>query len=502
MNTKIWKVYTESDSYRRLIGAFNVENRGESESLSAMARIAGELNVDYTAADFLAWIRELQVVFPQYEALFEGAPDREKYEEFVDRLVFNDYEGEMTPDKYRRKNSCWCFFSPFFYLKNRYFKPVLYPAEFYKFFKACEVLEIDLPECPNGRKYKETMMWYYDLCGALEAFRLKYGLTDAELCAALYGLAPIMVEDEPEKPLPKPVSVWFTGADKEDYPYLEALDENYTLWACNRDTRRGDIIVIYVTSPYCHIHSIWRADSEGVFNPFDKYQNRSRVTKGVKIPPISLSDMKKDDVFKTLPMLNNNLQGLNGKMLPPDYYRALRRMIEEKGGDISSVPELYKPSSWTVPVIKKEEDVEDKILIPFLKEELGYVESDWARRWSIKSGRKESSIPDFAIFKYGEAHAESAPFVIEVKEFMANPKETWDNFRQGRAYAKIMESNYMAICDKEMFVLYYRKTGGQFNYAEPLVKEHWANIYGDIEIHAKIVSHISAEVLRSALKKK
>ena len=97
------------------------------------------------------------------------------------------------------------------------------------------------------------------------------------------------------------------------------LEDNTSIWTCNEQTKRGDIIVMYVTSPYSCIHSIWRANSVGIFNPFDYYQSRTTICDGVKIPPISLNDLKDDEYFSNVSVVRQNLRGVNGKYLPLFY---------------------------------------------------------------------------------------------------------------------------------------------------------------------------------------
>ena len=121
------------------------------------------------------------------------------------------------------------------------------------------------------------MIYYYDLCMAWDDFQEKNNMTDAEFCACLYDFASMLSDEHIHTNLPEATNVWFTGASgKEDFAFLDSLGKDVSLndsgvWACNERTRRGDIVILYCTSPRSYIHSIWRAKSNGIFNPFDYY---------------------------------------------------------------------------------------------------------------------------------------------------------------------------------------------------------------------------------------
>ena len=392
--------------------------------------------------------------------------------------------------------------STFLYLNHSYFKPLLLSTHFTIIQQNCEQLGIDLPSYPKAHDYKAALMWYYDTCKVFNEFQKGYDMTDAEFCSCLYGLAAIIKDDEQKKALPKPVNVWLTGASKEDVLYLNNNAVNDLLWTCNENTKRGDIVVLYAISPYSCIHSIWRADSEGTFNPFDHFQNRTRVTEGIILShPIPLKELKVDPEFGKLPMLNNNLLGVNGKHLPSWAYSALLRMIAAKGEDISKLPVLYETKDWNPGKMINEHDVEERILIPFLHD-LGYVDSDWTRQLRLKSGRKgEREIPDFVFFPYGEKRFENAPFMIEAKWLMRSEKERNDAFNQARSYARMLQSPIFGICDEERLIIYQKQKNGSFSYNSPSFEAHWAQIAGDADVHEDLMRLIEATVIKSKLGK-
>ena len=344
----------------------------------------------------------------------------------------------------------------------------------------------------------------YDICESLNNFQKENNLSDAELCACIYDFAPMLIEEDSRKSeLPKPVNVWLTGASgKGDFEILDNLgeaDNSFNpnlIWACNERTRRGDIIVVYCTSPRSYIHSIWRADSSGIYNPFDYYHCRTTVCDGVRVPKISFNDLKADKYFSQVPIVRRNLQGINGIELTAQDYSELLRFIEEKGGSITELPKLFEGGSLDFGEIKLEKDVEEKILIPIL-EKFGYTEADWSRQLSQKAGRTEKAIPDFVFFPRGEKHFENAPMVIEAKLDMSLITEQQKAFSQGLSYARMLRSKIMGICDKERLILYSVDNNGACDRNQPLYENHWKAIYSDEVEGARLKQLIGREIIET-----
>lgn len=509
MNKKIWNLYKQSAEYKELTDTFNSEAEDIFAGAYRIFQFCKKMGDDKTPEelqDAFCWIND-NFMLQGYE--FADEVTRSDFESFVDSFSLYAIEADkdenlrlvdekliISSGKYREKNSMVDALSTFLFFYHKQFKPVLFATKFSIIMQSCEELGIELPAFPKVRDYKGAMMWYFDICETFNAFQKEFEMTDTEFCACLYGLGPSLADEKERKEFPKPVNVWLTGASKEDYKSLEQDMHNDSLWACNENTRRGDIVVLYTLSPYSCIHSIWRADSEGTFNPFDYYQCRTRVSEGVKVSPIKLAELKADPEFGKLPMLNNNLQGINGKRLPSWAYSVLLKMIEAKGDDMSRIPVLFESKDWNPGTITCEKDVEEKILIPALLG-LGYKEGDWTRQLRMKAGRGEKAIPDFVFFPHGEEHAENAPLVIEAKWHMSSEKERNDNYRQGRSYAKMLESDIMGICDDERLILYKRNSNKEFNYSNPVFEAVWAAIAGDEQVHDKLMQLIGAEVIKA-----
>ena len=418
-------------------------------------------------------------------------------------ILLDDEKDLLLPkSQYRAKASLIEPLSLWLYFNFEFFKPMLLSQRFDIILRNCDALGIDMPQIPNSNNYKAYLMYYYDICVAWHNFQVENGLTDEEFCACLYDFADMYSEEAIEKEMPTPTNVWLTGASGGDFELLDSNDDNLeSIWACNERTRRGDIVIIYCKSPRSYIHSIWRAKSGGIFNPFDYYHCRTTVCDGTIIPQISYNDLKADEYFSKVPIVRKNLQGINGVSLTAEDYAQLQRLIKEKGGNPDVLPKLFDSNGYKFEGIGdgKEKDVEEKILIPAL-ERLGYKEGDWTRQLKLKKGRGESEIPDFVFFPHGDKHFETAPFIIEAKLDMSSVVERRKAFSQGRSYAQSLHSNYMGICDKERIIVYKANNEGVYNYSNPIFEKSWAAIFGDETIGADLKKIIGRENIKALVK--
>lgn len=359
----------------------------------------------------------------------------------------------------------------------QFFFPLLDNERFDIFVKNCDALGIEIPNIPNNVDKKGRVMYYFSLCEVLYNFSVEYDLSAEELCACIYDFATILQEhNEVKKELPEPTNVWFTGASKSDYQTTlhNLAPDSVNVWSCNEATKRGDIIVIYCLSPQSFIHSIWRANSDGVANPFNYYYSRVTVTSPIQIRPITYAELKADNYWSNVPIVRKNLQGINGIQLTAKDYTELLRLISSKDFDITTLPMLYSPDIDIEGNLNTENDVEEKLVIPLLTE-LGYTQKDWERQLSQKAGRNLKAIPDFVFFSKGEKHFQNAPFVLEAKFFMNSSNERMNSFNQALSYCKMMSAELLGLCDKDRIIIYRRKNG-VFDRFNPVFEKHWGNL--------------------------
>ena len=513
MNKQLWNLYKESEKGKACIVLFDPEIedtfKGINDVFEYSKQWGGE-NIDAVEDLYFLYVANFSVNKTMPEEW-----TRELYAKFIEEYkiidVYQTDEGEIvfyddakailiSQEKYRIKAANISIMSMALFYSYEFFKPILLPQRFDTIQKNCDLLGIELPKIPRTKDYKDYLLYYYDICTVWNEFQKENELTDAEFCACLYDYAPMLQDSTKFSDLPKPINVWLTGASgKGDFEYLDALGENVdynknSIWASNERTHRGDIIIVYCTSPRSYIHSIWRANSAGIFNPFDYYHCRTTVCDGIKTPEISFNDLKSDQYFSQIPIVRKNLQGINGIELTSKDYSELLRLIEEKGGDINIYPKLFEASEIDFGEIKLEKDVEEKILMSMLKN-LGYKEEDWTRQLSQKAGRGLKAIPDFVFFPKGEKHFASAPFVIEVKLDMSLSAEQQNAFSQALSYARMLRSLLMGICDKERLIIYKIDTNGSADRNNPIFEDYWASIYENPEIGAHLNQLIGREIV-------
>lgn len=517
MNRQLFDLYRDSERGKRAVELFTIEEdtdiRAFVENLIDHAKEWGcDMSID-KVHNFIPMFCDNA----DARGLWDGDLTRESWAEYIDwyELIIPDYEEDGTvtfsddpmakiirQENYRNKAAVIPFQSLFLYCyETGFFKPMLLGTRHDIFIRNCEALGATLPPLPHSAKHRDCCIYYYDLCQAIEDFQTENGLTEAEVCAAVYDFASMLVnEQDNAAELPSPTNVWLTGASGEDFKFLDTLGvgcENINpsnIWACNERTRRGDIMVICCLSPRSCIHSIWRANSSGIFNPFDYYHCRTTVCDGVKIPPIKTKEMKADSHFSQVPIVRKNFQGINGWELTAKDYSELLRMIEEHGGDTSNLPRLFDGSDVAFDPIQNEHDVEENILILTLLK-LGYSKTDWTRQLVLKFGRGNKGIPDFVFFAHKEKDADvwSSPMVIEAKLDMSSMAEMQNAYSQALSYARMLRSSLMAICDKERIVVYNVNKDGCADINRPVYDNHWASVFSDEAEGGKLKQIIGRE---------
>ncbi len=514
MNTKLWNFYKISDNGKQAIDLFNPETEDLEKSITELFVYAKQWGVDDNSGTVL-WCYDQFTANFTTDGFDEKLKDisREVFAEFVENFYVEEvdfsgdevkYTGRVIAPKedYRWKANIIDMLSIYLYYNFDFFKPIFNKLRFDIIQQNCDALGLDLPPIPRSKDYKDYLMYYYDICEAFKAFQDKYELSDAEFCACLYDYAPMLVDDKQVSEMPKPVNVWLTGASGGDFDILDELGQGDNsgnpslVWACNERTKRGDIVVIYCLSPRSYIHSIWRARTDGIFNPFDYYHCRVNVCEDVKIPPITSKELKADPYFSQVPIVRKNLQGIKGTELTAQDYSELILFVKQKGGDISTLPKLFESGKVNFGELKIEKDVEEKILIPFL-EKIGYTSDDWSRQLSQKAGLKEKAIPDFVFFPRGEKHFENAPMLIEAKYDMSLITEQQKAFAQALSYSRMLRSSIMGICDKERIILYTVNNDGASNRNQPLYENHWETIFSDEIEGAKLKQLIGRDVVKN-----
>ena len=134
-------------------------------------------------------------------------------------------------------------------------------------------------------------------------------------------------------------------------------------------------------------------------------------------------------------------------------------MIEAKGFDISSLPQIYIPSLPEGIIVENERDVEVGLLEPLLNSMGWYEYKNYIRQLPIHAGRGHRIFPDYALHYDNKPNDEKAQVLIEAKYHMKNNQEVEAAFLQAFSYAKLLMSSLIVLCDKECILVYDNKNG-------------------------------------------
>ncbi len=520
MNKNIWNLYRNSERAKEAIALFkfDVTNDSLEKKVIEISRKFKEYLGGKNAERNFYINCALVMNSIQVEKLFQkDSESRTKYFiRLIDTLeivyVKQDPAGKLIKVESKKPIICkknykaLCSILPeisfILYLTNDFsYFPIFFREQFDVFIKTLDILGIEIPEFPAKPDKRGRLLLYDELNRNIIQFAEENDLTREETCACIYDFASLLLEeDEKQIQLPDPTNIWLTGGSEDDYKTLlkNPIEGVKSVWTCNENTKRGDIIIMYVLSPYSCIQSIWRADIDGVYTPFNYYNSRTRVINGMVIPQITLNELKSDKYFSQLPITRKNFQGVNGIQFSATDYDELQRLIKLKGYDVSVLPQLYKPNLEIDAHINNENDVEEKLLIPLL-DKLGYSRTDWTRQLTQKAGRNEKAIPDFVFLPKGEKHFQNAPLVIEAKFDITSNIERTKSYNQALSYARLMKSLIFGICDKNRLMIFKAKNG-HFDRFNPTFEKHWESI-NNTEVFRQLNLLIGKETIRRSKSK-
>lgn len=336
-----------------------------------------------------------------------------------------------------------------YYFSPEYFIPYLFRSRIFELNQIADAFDIDLPTTPKKSDYKSRCLYYWDLCEVFYKFRIDNNLSPEELCAFLYDYAPNFILKE-KTDMPQPAQAWFIGGKTDEIE----KDLDFTFWQANSETRKGDILIHYETSPISAITCLWIAQTDGVIDPFFHYYSNTYIGNKIEIPHITLKELQTDEYFSKHPLIRKKFQGVNGWPLSSEDYTELLRMIKAKGFDTDSLPKLYAPALPKNVSIIHERDVELQLLEPLLNSMEWYENKNFIRQLPIHAGRGHRVFPDYALHYSDKPDYEQAKVLIEAKLFMRNNHDIEEAFKQARSYANILESSVIVICDKQCLIVY------------------------------------------------
>ncbi len=334
-----------------------------------------------------------------------------------------------------------------------FFFPYLDINRYYHFRKKCEFLGIPMPSSPKKADHEGRSHHYAEINEQIQKFRRAQGLKPEEMNALLYDYAKNCISAEVGiDDLPAPSKVWHLtgGAQSEwDFKFVDEAGEHSTShWGGKPDIRRGDICLMYCASPRSYIHSIWRAITDGFFDPFFYFHGTIWIGKPIKVKPVHFKEMAADAVISQNKYMKANLQGPSGKAFSVEEYEALLKILEVKGQDISQLPRVeIKPAAIKI-IAKDERDVEMSLIEPWLVR-LGYSPAHWRRQVVVKMGRNEKVIPDYLIGINSSGDPDSARIIVEAKLSIASDGELEETFMQARSYALRVSAKVVVLAATE-----------------------------------------------------
>lgn len=330
------------------------------------------------------------------------------------------------------------------------FVPYYFKYNFNIFEKIANEFGIELLPLPLKRDYEDRFYYYAAICVSLLDFRKQHKLSPYELCAFLYDFAPKYIggiDSYIINDLPEPKSAFFIGGSKDD-KFLSSNSDTITCWQCNPDTRAGDMIVMYLRTPISAVDSVWRSVSIGFNDPFFYYYRCTYIAHPVAIKQISQKQLQKDEIFKNVPIVRKNMQGIDGVELMPSEYNHLMDLAK------ADVHRLEFALSNTNQQFVNEKDVENKLIKPLI-EKLGYTEDDYVQQLQIRVGNKNFKlIPDFVLLPVTTIGHHSAFALIEAKHSIPNKKAMEEAKAQARSYAVQLKAKYAVIASKDKLWLY------------------------------------------------
>lgn len=451
--TEIWKIFKTGKSdivqsidtwfevisgfnpyYARLIDRDGFENMIETvlfHNLSNHDRIDSEQEADNLFSELLAW------------GIWE--------------------EGQVLIENRDYKSMLGCIVSiscALYHFAPDYFFPYFYQYKFEVLEQTFDLLGLELPEIPKRTDWPARCRYYWEICKKVNEIRRIFNLAPDELSLFLYNFIPSISKIDKGN-LPQPSQCWMIGG----IIHPKELEVSTTIWQANIDTRKGDIMIHYETSPVSAITGIWIAEEDAIVDPLSNWYSNTFIGHRTVIPKISLKEIKDDAVLSRFPLSRKNFQGVNGFPVDSETYKRILGLLKNKGFDVSQLPKIYTPSLPNGILIELERDVEAKLLEPLLAS-LGLTEGrDYVRQLGIHVGSGHRVFPDYAL--HFNRQQETARIIIEAKLHMKSRADVETAFFQARSYALNLQSRTIVLCDKQRIIVYQNKNGA-FNMINPI----------------------------------
>lgn len=329
-NQYTWNLYKNSPEGKEVIKSFS-----EADGYTLFKKYCPHA-VFHTEEEYNGWLDNIYCYgVSEYEYPTSISEARDLYSSLITLGIMVEGEPWICREDFKRT---LLMIQPMSYVLSRfapdYFFPYLFICRISDLNKISDAFDIELPKLPKRTDYKERCMYYWEMCEAFYRFRKENDLSPTELCAFLYDYAPRFVGGEKASNVERPARAWFIGG----YLYEEDRLLSSKFWQSNPETKKGDILIHYETSPVSAITCIEIAQTDGVIDPLFYYYSYTYISERIDTPKITLKELQTDSYFSHHPLIRKNFRGVSGYPVSKECYSELLRMIQDKGFDIERLP--------------------------------------------------------------------------------------------------------------------------------------------------------------------
>ncbi len=463
-NQYVWKLYTHSETGKNTLERFkNIEGAKADDSYLEIflgTGLEGDSEPEVPDEEDIKVIEAVQKFALSFEVLsFEDAS--RLYTKLIEAKLLvtaedEEYEALVLDAETIALNINLVSLGLHF-AHSEFFIPYGFTTAFYILLQIGDTFSLEIPPVPKKGDFAGKAAYYDKINQSFQDFRKAFSMSPSEICAFLYDFA---LEFAVDPELPEPSKVWLhSGSADPDFDSLEGSDKSSThYWGGNLEARRGDIIVMYVVSPYSRIHSIWRAVSKGFIDPFFYFHHTVWIGHPIKTVSISFQEIASHPLLAQNSYVRARLQGPSGKPLNVEEYEAILEMMSAKGQDLTSLPRIPRTSFIPSNELVNERDVEIKLVEPLL-ENLGYTNKDWLRQMPVRMGRGERKYPDYVFQAKQKRGEESATMVLETKYSISRDKDLREAYFQMRSYALRLQSQKAVLAAREGIWVFISEKG-------------------------------------------
>lgn len=459
MNHYLWSLYLQAGG-QTIVDRFTAFETGDREKFAAFIRslmraycpdaaLIDEFVTDI--ADAISVLNEPETISENEETILENEGDSREtsnyYEQVADEMwqtlcesLYNEVQDTRKVND-KEVFHIFCdnivYFSVLDYAEIPDMIPYFFPRLYNVLESIAETFEMELPNLPSRRAYKDRFLLYYKIAAALKTYREEQGWSSAELCAFLYDFAPKFVGGTNWiwTKLPEPSAAFVIGAppDADEWLNKENKENNFA-WQGNPETQPGDLIVPYQWAPTSAFTSIWQATAPGFIDPLFWYYRCIYFGHPTYVQPLTFRELKADPILGKIPLIKAQMQGMNGTALKPSEYNRVLDCLSAKGQDISLLPRLTEHYTAVDAEILTERDVEKKLIEPLL-ERLGWTREQYVRQMPLRMGRGSTVYPDYVILPQFTPNYERGYWIVEAKKSIPNDKQLHVDFGQAISYA-------------------------------------------------------------------